>query len=328
MPKVSVIIPTYNRSKLVKEAVESVLAQTFKDLEVIVIDDGSTDDTRSVIQKIPDSRVKYYYKENGGVATARNLGLQEAKGHYICFLDSDDLWPHNFLEIMLQKLQENPDYGATYCCRTLLYPNCTKVESYQKGYCKSGWITEDLFKKTFIQTSTICFRKTALQDFHFGESLRNAAEDSDAWLRLSTRIKFLFVPDVQIIWRGQHNICPRADFSSENCNHILVLERFYYRLDGSRWVKRKVAMRKLSHAYRSIAKKRYKEGCRAASIFLYKQAIRYWPLDIRLYWNLLQALLLKKKDDKIPNWKMPDPLPEPIISDAMSLQTRNTRIDR
>jgi len=308
MPKVSVIIPTYNRSKLVKEAVESVLAQTFKDFEVIVVDDGSTDDTRSIIEAIKDSRLRYFYKENGGVSAARNLGLQRAKGDFICFLDSDDLWPNNFLEVMLQKLQRNPDYGAAYCLRTLLYPDGRKAESYYRQYCKSGWITQDLFRKTFIQTSSLCFRKPALKDFFFDELLSNA-EDTDAWLRLSTRVKFLFVPEIQTIYRRQHNICPRTKFSSENCNHILVLERFYYRLGGNRLAKRKVALRKLSHAYRSIAKKQYKKGCRAASIFLYKRAIRYWPLDIRLYRDLLRALLLNKKEDKMPNWRMPEPLP-------------------
>ena len=78
-----------------------------RDAEILVINDGSTDDTRRVIEAIKDSRIRYFYKENGGVSAARNLGLQKAKGDYICFLDSDDLWPENFLEIMLQKLQQN-----------------------------------------------------------------------------------------------------------------------------------------------------------------------------------------------------------------------------
>ena len=78
--KISVIIPTYNRSSLVKEAVDSVLAQTFNDLEVLIADDGSTDDTRSVIEAIQDNRIKYYYKDNGGCASARNLGITKCTG--------------------------------------------------------------------------------------------------------------------------------------------------------------------------------------------------------------------------------------------------------
>jgi glycosyltransferase involved in cell wall biosynthesis len=311
MPKISVIIPTYNRSILVKEAVESVLAQTFKDFEVVVVDDGSTDGTRSVIKAVDDAKVKYYYKENGGVSTARNLGLQKAKGHYVCFLDSDDLWPDNFLEVMLWKLAENPDYDAAYSARTLLYPDGRKVESYYAKYCKSGWITQDLFKKGFVLTSTICLRKKSLEAFFFDKSLRNSSEDSDAWMRLSTRIKFLFVPEIQVVIRVGHNITPRPHFSSEICNRILSLERFYFKLGGDKFVKRKVALRKLSHSYRHVAKKYRLEQCKTAAIFLYKRAIRYWPFDLRLYRGLLRAYLLNK--DNMPDWKMPKQLGQPDI---------------
>jgi len=91
MPEISVIIPTYNRSSLAREAVESVLAQTFADFEVLVIDDGSTDNTKQVIESIQDNRIKYSYKDNGGVSSARNMGIGNASGAFIAFLDSDDL---------------------------------------------------------------------------------------------------------------------------------------------------------------------------------------------------------------------------------------------
>lgn len=321
MSKVSVIIPTYNRSRLVKEAVESVLAQTFEDLEVIVIDDGSTDDTRDVIEVIDDKRIKYFYKENGGVSTARNLGLDKSEGEYICFLDSDDLWPENFVEVMLQKLQDNLDYGAAYCSRTILYPDGRKVESYNAEHCKSGWITQGLFKKTFVSTPTLCFRERILEGFFFDESLRNS-EDGDAWLRLSMQIKFLFVPDIQVIIRAEHEVSPRRDSSSVNCNRMRVLERFYFKLGGDKFIKRKVAMRKLSHLYRSVAKNHYHRRCRAAAIYLFKKAVSYWALDIRLYSDLLKFLLLSKKDDKMPDWKMPDALQGPEFGGiAMSTST-------
>ena len=103
MPKVSVIIPTYNRSKIVKDAICSVLDQTESDLEIIVVDDGSTDDTHSIVSGISDDRVFYFFKTNGGPAGARNLGLSKAKGEYIAFLDSDDFWPENYIELGFPK---------------------------------------------------------------------------------------------------------------------------------------------------------------------------------------------------------------------------------
>jgi glycosyltransferase involved in cell wall biosynthesis len=307
MPKVSVIIPTYNRSRLAKEAINCALNQTFKDLEVVVVDDGSTDDTHTVVQSITDDRVKYFHKENGGVSSARNLGLKKAQGQFICFLDSDDLWPKNFLQTMLTSLQANPEYGAAYCMRTLFFENGSTKPSYQKEFFFSGQITERLFQKTFIQTSAICFRKKNLEGIFFDESLTNG-EDVDAWLRVSTRTKFLFVPDIQIIYRQQTTPADSPAFETKNCNRIRVLERFYFNLGGHKYIPRKAAMRKLSNACRSAAKKALRACCRKAAIELIQKAIRYRPMQVRLYFDILKAYCLSKKDDKMPDWQMPKPL--------------------
>jgi glycosyltransferase involved in cell wall biosynthesis len=307
---VSIIIPTYNRSRLVVEAVTSVLCQTVKDLEVIVADDGSTDDTRSRIESIDDKRVRYFYKANGGVSTARNLGLEKATGDYVCFLDSDDLWPENFLEVMLEALDRNPDCGAAYCARTIVYPDGSKIESYERQYCKTGWLTEDLFLKTFIQTSTLCFRRDMLRGFSFEERLRNA-QDVDAWLRLSMRAQYLFVPSVEIIFRVDHGVAMRVYHSRDNCNRILLLERFYFRLGGDRLVAKRKAMHRLSHAYRSVATNHLENGARTAAVFLCWRAIKYWPLDVRLYIDLLRSMALSRRKDTMPGWTMPEALDMP-----------------
>jgi glycosyltransferase involved in cell wall biosynthesis len=110
-PRVSVIIPTYNRAAYLREAIDSVLGQTFVDFELIVVDDGSTDNTKEVVASIEDSRIFYKYQENSGVAAARNTGITISKGEYIAFLDSDDVWlPHN-LEIKVRSLDTHPAAG-------------------------------------------------------------------------------------------------------------------------------------------------------------------------------------------------------------------------
>jgi len=307
MPEASVIIPTYNRSGLLVEAVDSVLAQSCDDVEIIVVDDGSTDDTASVVGRFDDPRIRYFHKENGGVASARNLGLEKATGRFIAFLDCDDLWPAGFLEVMTGRLRQNGGYAAVYCARTLLYPDGRTVPSYQKRFCRSGNLTADLFKKTFMQTSTICFRSKTLEYFRFDESLKNA-EDSDAWLRLSLKGPFLFVPEIEILFRAEHGISPRRESSRLNCNRIRVLERFYYRLGGRDIIPKAQACRKLSHAYRSVAAAFAARGGRTAAIFMYKQAIRYRPGDLRLYGDVVRALLLDKNHDTMSQWRMPEPL--------------------
>jgi glycosyltransferase involved in cell wall biosynthesis len=306
MPTVTVIIPTFNKSELVRQAINSVLAQDYEDFEILVIDDGSADNTKQAVAEIKDNRIKYFYKNNGGVSSARNLGLKNTQGQLICFLDSDDLWPDNFLKTMTSRLQKNPQYGAAYCMRTLLSEDGSTKPSYQKEFFFSGQVTAQLFKKTFIQTSTICFRRETLEGIFFDESLTNG-EDVDVWLKVSTRTKFLFVPDVQIIYRQQ---APpdAAGFDSKCCNRLRVLERFYFRLGGNKYIPRKIAVRKLSYAYRSAAKKAYNNSCRKAAIELIKTALQYQKWQIRLYLDLIKAYSINKKNDKMPDWEMPDKL--------------------
>jgi glycosyltransferase involved in cell wall biosynthesis len=114
-PKVSVVIPTYNRADKVRKGVESVLAQSFTDLEVIVVDDGSSDETGKILQQVFGDRIRYYFQANQGVSVARNKGIEEARGEWIAFLDSDDLWEKEKLEWQLKALARfGPQCGACY----------------------------------------------------------------------------------------------------------------------------------------------------------------------------------------------------------------------
>lgn len=114
MEKVSVIIPTYNRGKLIERSVRSVLNQTYENIEVIVVDDGSLDNTEEVVKSIKDERIIYYKQENGGAAKARNTGVSLATADYIAFHDSDDVWREDKLSKQMAFLKENPEYGMVY----------------------------------------------------------------------------------------------------------------------------------------------------------------------------------------------------------------------
>jgi glycosyltransferase involved in cell wall biosynthesis len=114
-PKVSVVIPTYNRADKVRNGIESVLAQSFTDLEVIVVDDGSSDGTGKILGEIFGDRIRYYAQANQGVSVARNKGVEEARGEWIAFLDSDDLWEKDKLEWQFKALEQfGPGCGACY----------------------------------------------------------------------------------------------------------------------------------------------------------------------------------------------------------------------
>lgn len=107
MPQVSIIIPTYNRASFVTKAIDSVLNQTFKDYEILVIDDGSTDDTRKVLEPYAN-RIRYVYHENSGVSAARNAGIKEAQGEWVAFLDSDDEWAKDYLSTQVTQIKKYP----------------------------------------------------------------------------------------------------------------------------------------------------------------------------------------------------------------------------
>jgi glycosyltransferase involved in cell wall biosynthesis len=116
-PHVSVIIPTFNRADLVTEAVDSILAQTWTDLEIVVIDDGSEDDTREILAPYTD-RIRYIRQENRGLAGARNRGIEESRGRYLAFLDSDDLFEPELLEAVFETFERYPDAGAVFSAET------------------------------------------------------------------------------------------------------------------------------------------------------------------------------------------------------------------
>jgi glycosyltransferase involved in cell wall biosynthesis len=105
------------------------LAQTEDDLEVIVVDAGSTDDSKTVVESIMDNRVKYFYKENGGTSSARNFGLAHRRGRYIAFQDHDDLWPSDYLRTMITDLETEPELGVAYSPITVLHSDGRKIQS-------------------------------------------------------------------------------------------------------------------------------------------------------------------------------------------------------
>lgn len=308
MPKVSVIIPTYNRSDIICSTIQSVLDQTADDLEVIIVDDGSTDNTEQVIKAIADSRVRYYCKVNGGPADARNFGLQKAVGDYIAFLDHDDYWPETYLEVMTKAFEENPEYGLVYCPILEVYPDGTTRKSYGPKECRSGWIAVDLFKRGVVWTSAAMMRKEVLNGFFYDKTLNRSYEDGDFFLRLSLRCAFLFIMTTHAFKRvdGQ-NYSTQVGVQP---TRVLILRRFLDELGGDKIVPKSVARNKLSLACRKVAKANRQSRNRKAAISLYLEAIRYNPFDVRLYGGLTAAFLTNPKKDNHPEWMMPPPLPK------------------
>ncbi len=305
---VSVIIPTYNNRELLRDSVGSVLNQSFADFELLIIDDGSKDNTAELVKTFTDKRIKYHYKTNGGTASARNMGIAKAAGKYITFLDSDDFWPRDYLKTMVNALDLHQDYGMAYCTITQEWPDKKQKKSFRIEYCVSGNIVKELFNKNFVMAQTAVCRSEMIKDFRFDESLR-WANDYDGFLRMSAKCKFLFISDVEVILR----IRPDSDSGGQtlsgdmSTNKAGALERFFFRLEGSKYVSRTKAMRRLANCYKEAAKCYLREGCRKAALASIKKAISYQPKNLKLYLFLTKAALTISKD-KMPNWISPQPL--------------------
>ena len=181
---VSVIIPTYNRAHVLPRAIESVLKQTYTELELIVVDDASTDDTAAVMTAITDPRVRYVRKEHGGAAAARNRGIAEAKGEFIAFQDSDDVWHSDKLEKQLAYLQaERAD--AVFCAFHRCEEGGDVWQTFPHEEIHGGVIRyEELLFENLVSTQTLLAKREVLQQERFNERYP-ALEDWELALRIA-----------------------------------------------------------------------------------------------------------------------------------------------
>lgn len=194
---VTVIIPTYNRKDIVLDAVQSVLNQTMKNFEVFVVDDGSTDGTVEYLQslKLPINLIS---KQNGGVSSARNAGIKVAKGKYLAFLDSDDLWSPEKLEQQILYIEKHPDITLVYTDEYIevngivesktRFERSSATEDEKNNFLLSGFV-----QHTPIHTSTVMVKKSILDEVgYFNETLK-IHEDTELWNRISIKYNFGFV---------------------------------------------------------------------------------------------------------------------------------------
>lgn len=202
MPQVSVIIPTFNRAQTLTTAIQSVLHQSFQDFELIIVDDGSTDDTTRVLQPY-ESSIIYYFQQNGGVSSARNAGIELATGEFIAFLDSDDLWLNKKLEHQIAFFERDSQAVACYTDEIWIR-NGVRVNPQKKHRKYHGWIFQHSLPLCIVSPSSICLSRSIISDAGQFDVTLPACEDYDFWLRLSIRYPVHFIPVPLIIKRGGH----------------------------------------------------------------------------------------------------------------------------
>jgi len=206
-PSLSVVITAYNYGKYLKGCIESVLNQTWRDFEIIVVNDGSTDDTDNVIAPyLSDQRIHYVKQKNAGQANAKNTGIRHAKGDFIAFLDADDLWEANKLEEQIPLFQD-PLVGLVYSTARYIDEKGNAVQfEHRSKYlvARSGQVTRHLFFDNFIPFSSSVVRKECLDRWGVFDEGLSMGIDWDLWLRLSVHYKFSFVDKPLLVYRIGH----------------------------------------------------------------------------------------------------------------------------
>ena len=200
---VSVIIPTYNRKGYLQQAINSVLLQSHQEVEIIVVDDGSSPEQRLQKSRIAHEEIKYFYRPHHGVASARNFGVSMSKGDYIAFLDSDDLWERRKLEKQLEFLKNNPEYKVCYTNERWVR-NGEYLNQMKKHKKYHGWIFDKCLPLCIISCSSILMERHIFFELGgFDESLP-VCEDYDLWLRMSLRYPIAFIDEQLVTKRGGH----------------------------------------------------------------------------------------------------------------------------
>ncbi|NOY61231.1 MAG: glycosyltransferase [Calditrichaeota bacterium] len=198
--KISVIIPTFNRAALILEALESVLRQTVAVDEIIIVDDGSDDDTAAVLQKHKDS-IRIVCQENRGVSAARNRGIAEAKYEWLAFLDSDDLWHANKIKRQKEALHGHVDSEICYTDEEWRKDGKWKNQKliHQKF---SGWIYPQCLPRCIISPSSVLLHRSIFKTVGLFDESLPACEDYDLWLRVAGRFPVLYLPEKLIVKRA------------------------------------------------------------------------------------------------------------------------------
>ncbi len=201
-PHVSVIIPTFNRKRFLIDAVRSVLDGTYGDIELIVVDDGSTDGTEKALGEF-DGRIEYRYQPNRGVSSARNLGVSMSRGEFVAFLDSDDRWTKNKLEKQVAYLADHPTLRACHTDETW-FRNGVHLNQRKRHRKFAGFIFERCLPLCIISPSSILMEKSLFEELGGFDEHLPVCEDYDLWLRMTLRYEIGFIPEPLVIKRGGH----------------------------------------------------------------------------------------------------------------------------
>jgi glycosyltransferase involved in cell wall biosynthesis len=290
VPTVSICIPTYNRRDYLKETLDSILAQTYKDYEIVIVDDGSTDGTEDMIENL-GCPIRYCWQENMGDAAARNRLIELAQGRYISFIDSDDILLPDAIERMVDVIKAEGDDVVVYGSYFRIDQD-GKISGRSRRKLYTGNVTKYLFQDIFVHCCGSMLPKKLLDGAATFDPSLKVCSDYDLWLRLSTKHRFVALAEPTFKRRRHTGNLSTSSF--ENClAQFQVLKRFYYEKGGREIVPPKIAERVLGRQAYRAGRCAFKEGLRKEACQLLKQSFVRRP-GLRSLINWARAAVAKR----------------------------------
>ncbi|MGG6293243.1 glycosyltransferase family 2 protein [Leptolyngbya sp. AN02str] len=218
MPQITVVIPAYNAMRYLPAAVDSVLNQTFTDFEILIVDDGSSDQVRSWASQLSDPRIRLISQPNQGLSGARNTGILQAQGDYVAFLDADDLWAPSKLEKQLRQFQERPELGLVHTWMEFIDESGKSTGRVMKSFAE-GDTWNVLAERNVIACPSVIVRRSCFDQVGMFDCQLRSLEDWDMWIRIAAQFPFAVVPEPLAYYRQT------PGSMSKNC---VVMEQSFY----------------------------------------------------------------------------------------------------
>ena len=289
---VSVVMAAYKCRPYIGQAIGSVLAQTYTNLELHVIDDGSTDGTaEEVAPFLSDSRVRYHYQANGGQTVAKNAGIRQSRGEFVAFCDADDLWLPHKLALQVPRFAHDERVGVVYTRSGRMDAQGVRLAIDQSDAppCPSGNVTQDLFRTNFVPFGTAVIRRRCLDELGVFDERYRMGIDWELWLRVSVEYHFDFI-DAETymyrVWPGQMS----SDWRGRYEHAFRIMRAFVDRHPMA--VGPNAVREAWSHSYMQRARLRSAvSGEHSRALGDVARALRFQPTS-RLAWKTLPAVVL------------------------------------
>lgn len=294
---VSAVIPVYNNGPYIAAALKSVIDQTIPATEIIVVDDGSNDDTAAALRPYRD-RIIYVFQPNRGEPSARNRGIREAKSTYIAFLDGDDLWRPNKLELQMEYLQEHPECALVYSDMSTFDERGIIDVSVRKRFgmsFRSGRIFQTLFKRALFGSGTVVFRKDCVDKVGYFDEELLVGSDYEMWLRIARTFDVGFIDQPLLMYRHHATMSTRGIGRKMHNGvpwEVAVLNKILGQYPEAVNELGKIAIsHRISTPYAGLALTQFRQSEYREARTLFRRAAAHWPTNVR-YWAFYGATFL------------------------------------